>query len=63
MLFQRTALFPLHVLYVVSEAPKGAGNEMQEHKKLFLSTNQEHRHICQHKNKLPVHTNQKQDLA
>lgn len=38
MLFQRTALFLVHVLCVVSEAPKSAGccgNEMQEHKKLF----------------------------
>lgn len=56
MLFQRAALFPLRVLCVVSEAPKSAGccgNETQEHKKPFLSTNPGHRHICQHRNRRP----------
>lgn len=43
MLFQRAALFSLHVLCVVSEASKSAGccgDEIQAHKETFLSTNQ-----------------------
>ena len=63
-IFQRTALFPVHVLCVVSEAPKNAGccgNEMQEHKKAFLRpthNTRAHTHICQHENELPADTEQ-----
>ena len=63
--FQRTAPFPVHVLCVVSEAPKNAGrcgNEMQEHKKPFLTTHA-HTHICQRENELPADTDQNWGLA
>lgn len=39
------------------------GDEMHEHKKPFLSSSSEHRHTCQHKDKLPMATDQKWGLA